>query len=54
MKVFRETRQAIKDNPEAYDFGLDAAIDGKGIDDNPYVRDSSQWVAWRAGWLGVC
>lgn len=48
-----------KEYPEAYDEGIDAYLDGKSLNSNPYTppkkwswgRDNA-WLWWRRGWFG--
>lgn len=37
---------------KAYWQGLDAGVDGKPLDCNPYT-DYLLYAAWRAGWIGA-
>jgi hypothetical protein len=38
-----------EDIQEAYDLGEDAFMDGLGIDDNPYIVNTPDWIDWNEG-----
>lgn len=39
--------------PPAYWQGMDAYLDGKTIEDNPYIPKSNGWLWWRRGFWGT-
>lgn len=53
MKVSKEVYRAIRKYPDAYDEGMEAAIQGVHPDECPYHEGTPQRCAWRAGYLGV-
>jgi ribosome modulation factor len=54
MKIDKQVWEAIRKYPDAYDEGMQAAIDGKDATACKYPNDLPQRWAWRAGFLGVC
>jgi hypothetical protein len=54
LKIDKEVWKAIKQNQEAYYEGSQAFINGKDKSACQYLKDTPQYWAWRAGFLGVC
>lgn len=38
---------------EAYWEGVDAGVEKAPVESNPYPGGTKNWIAWRAGYLGV-
>lgn len=36
---------------EPFAHGMKDRQDGAGLDANPFVQDSDEWINWRRGWL---
>lgn len=54
MKIHHNTYKIAKKYNKEYEEGLDAAIDGKSIESNPYPPHTQKWIAWRCGYFGIC
>lgn len=57
----RKSKAAKRRFPEAYEEGMDAYLDGKSLEDNPYQKPTvkipirlDKWLWWRRGWFGWC
>lgn len=53
MRVHPSNYRIAKRFSKEYEEGLDAAIDGKSIDTNPYPPQTNKWIAWRCGYFGI-